>query len=52
MKKVYASMLLLGLAYHTGMAQEQPHDTLMTNRTYKINEVVVTGARNETVCER
>lgn len=48
MKKVYASMLLLGLAYHTGMAQEQPHDTLMTNRTYKINEVVVTGARNET----
>lgn len=41
-------MLLLGLAYHTGMAQEQPHDTLMTNRTYKINEVVVTGARNET----
>lgn len=48
MKKVYASMLLLGLAYHTGMAQEQPHNTLMTNRTYKINEVVVTGARNET----
>lgn len=48
MKKVYASMLLLGLAYHTGMAQEQPHDTLMTNRTYKINEVVVTGTRNET----
>lgn len=48
MKKVYASMLLLGLACHTGMAQEQPHDTLMTNRTYKINEVVVTGARNET----
>lgn len=41
-------MLLLGLACHTGMAQEQPHDTLMTNRTYKINEVVVTGARNET----
>lgn len=48
MKKVYASMLLFGLACHTGMAQEQPHDTLMTNRTYKINEVVVTGARNET----
>lgn len=48
MKKVYASMLLLGLACHTGMGQEQPHDTLMTNRTYKINEVVVTGARNET----
>lgn len=48
MKKVYASMLLLGLACHTGMAQEQLHDTLMTNRTYKINEVVVTGARNET----
>lgn len=48
MKKVYASMLLLGLVYHTGMAQEQPHDTLMTNRIYKINEVVVTGARNET----
>lgn len=48
MKKVYASMLLLGLVCHTGMAQEQPHDTLMTNRTYKINEVVVTGTRNET----
>lgn len=48
MKKVYASMLLFGLACHTGMAQEQLRDTLMTNRTYKINEVVVTGARNET----
>lgn len=40
--------LLLWAAATTVWAQDTPHDTLMTNRNHTLEEVVVTGTRNET----
>ena len=48
MKKQYISIPLFCLAYSTVTAQIQHNDTLQTQRTHRIGEVVVTGARNET----
>ncbi len=48
MKKQYISIPLFCLAYSTVTAQIQHNDTLQTQRTHQIGEVVVTGARNET----
>lgn len=48
MKNFYAVALSLALAVYDGMAQEQKIDTLQTNRVNEIEEVVVTGTRNET----
>lgn len=48
MKDFCAVSLFLVFAVHDGMAQEQKNDTLQTNRINEIEEVVVTGTRNET----
>ncbi len=48
MKRLYLSVLLFWLAFSAARAQEQPYDTLQTQRTHAIGEIVVTGSRNET----
>lgn len=41
-------MILTALSVQVGMAQAQSRDTLDMGKTHKIDEVVVTGTRNET----
>lgn len=48
MKKRYISIPLFCLSFGTVTAQELQYDTLQTQRTHRIGEVVVTGTRNET----
>lgn len=49
MKKVYLFIIGISLACQAGMAQTSSHDTLsLTNQIHQIDEVVVTGARQET----
>lgn len=49
MKKVYLFIIGISLACQAGMAQMSSHDTLsLTNQIHQIDEVVVTGARQET----
>lgn len=48
MKKRYISIPLFCLAFGTVTAQELQYDTLQTQPTHRIGEVVVTGTRNET----
>lgn len=48
MKKRYISIPLFCLAFGTVTAQELQYDTLQTQQTHRIGEVVVTGTRNET----
>lgn len=48
MKKLYLSIIGLGLTLQTGTTQAQSRDTLDTSRIYKIDEIVVTGTRHET----
>lgn len=49
MKKVYLSIIGISLACQAGMAQTSSRDTLsLTNQIHQIDEVVVTGARQET----
>ena len=47
-RKPYTLITLTAIAMQTGMAQEQKRDSLDTGKVYKIDEVVVTGTRNET----
>lgn len=42
-----AFIMMLATAM-TAHAQDTPSDTLMTNRNHTLEEVVVTGTRNET----
>ncbi len=46
-KRLYI-MILTALSVQVGMAQAQSRDTLDMGKTHKIDEVVVTGTRNET----
>lgn len=48
MKKIYLPVLICCLNSYMGMGQELLHDTLTTDKTYRIDEVVVTGTRQET----
>ncbi len=48
MKKRYISIPLFCLSFGTVTAQELQYDTLQTQQTHRIGEVVVTGTRNET----
>lgn len=49
MKKVYLFIIGISLACQAGLAQMSSHDTLsLTNQIHQIDEVVVTGARQET----
>lgn len=49
MKTVYLSILGISLACQAGMAQTSSHDTLsLASQIHQIDEVVVTGARQET----
>lgn len=49
MKTVYLSIIGISLACQAGMAQTSSHDTLsLTSQIHQIDEVVVTGARQET----
>lgn len=48
MKKRYISISLFCLSFGTVTAQELQYDTLQTQPTHRIGEVVVTGTRNET----
>lgn len=49
MKTVYLFIIGISLACQAGMAQMSSHDTLsLTNQIHQIDEVVVTGARQET----
>ena len=48
MKKRYKSIPLFCLSFGTVTAQELQYDTLQTQQTHRIGEVVVTGTRNET----
>lgn len=48
MKKRYISIPLFCLSFGTVTAQELQYDTLQTQPTHRIGEVVVTGTRNET----
>lgn len=48
MKKIYLPVLICCLNSYMGMGQELLHDTLTTDKTYRIDEVVVTGIRQET----
>ena len=49
MKKVYLFIIRISLACQAGLAQMSSHDTLsLTNQIHQIDEVVVTGARQET----
>lgn len=49
MKTVYLSIIGISLACRAGMAQTSSHDTLsLTSQIHQIDEVVVTGARQET----
>lgn len=49
MKKVYLFIIGISLACQAGMDQMSSHDTLsLTNQIHQIDEVVVTGARQET----
>lgn len=49
MKKVYLFIIGISLSCQAGMAQMSSHDTLsLTNQIHQIDEVVVTGARQET----
>lgn len=47
-KKLYLSIIGLGLTIQTGTTQAQSRDTLDTSLIYKIDEVVVIGTRHET----
>lgn len=47
-KKTYTLIALAAVVMQTGMAQEHKHDSLDTGKVYRIDEVVVTGTRNET----
>ena len=46
-KRLYI-MILTALSVQVGMAQAQIRDTLNMGKTHEIDEVVVTGTRNET----
>ena len=46
-KRIYI-MILTALSVQVGMAQAQIRDTLNIGKTHEIDEVVVTGTRNET----
>lgn len=48
MKKIYLPVLICCLNSYMGMGQELLHDTLTTDKTYRMDEVVVTGTRQET----
>ena len=48
MKEIYISLALIALACQPGRSQKQLHDTLSTETSYQIDEVVVTGARQKT----
>ena len=49
MKKVYLFIIGISLACQAGMAQTSSHDTLsLASQIHQIDEVVVTGARQET----
>ena len=48
MKGIYISLALIALACQPGRNQKQLHDTLSTETSYQIDEVVVTGARQKT----
>lgn len=48
MKGIYISLALIALACQPGRSQKQLHDTLSTETSYQIDEVVVTGARQKT----
>ena len=49
MKTVYLSIIGISLACQAGMAQTSSHDTLsLASQIHQIDEVVVTGARQET----
>lgn len=49
MKKVYLFIIGISLACQAGMAQMSSHDTLsLASQIHQIDEVVVTGARQET----
>lgn len=47
-QKPYTLIVLTAIAMQTVMAQEQKKDSLDTSNVYRIDEVVVTGTRNET----
>lgn len=47
-QKPYTLIVLTAIVMQTVMAQEQKKDSLDTSNVYKIDEVVVTGTRNET----
>lgn len=47
-RKLYRIIALMAFAFQTGMAQELKRDTVDTGKVYEIDEVVVTGTRNET----
>lgn len=48
MRKLYILIALAGIFTQAGMAQKVARDSLDTDKTYEIGEVVVTGTRNET----
>lgn len=47
-RKSYRIIALMAFAFQTGVAQELKRDTVDTGKVYEIDEVVVTGTRNET----
>lgn len=47
-RKLYRIIALMAFAFQTGVAQELKRDTVDTGKVYEIDEVVVTGTRNET----